>query len=152
VNRTIVKTITFPAGSRPYMLRVTPDGRHVWVQTAAAHTNVVLDADTMEVLETTPAGRGPVASAVSPAGGPHGIVTHTMEPFVLVLDAATGREVTRIDVGGPQTNVSFTPDGATAFVAVTMRDEVVAIDMQTLTVAGRIATAPRPFGLYLLEG
>ena len=54
-------------------------------------------------------------------------------------------------MGAPQSNVSFTPDGATAFVSVGMRDEVVVIDMRHLAVAGRIPTAARPFGLVLLH-
>ena len=138
-------------GSRPYMLRVTPDGRYLWVQTAAANTNVVLDTDTMEVLQTTPTGRGPVSSAVARLGERYGLITHTMEPYVLVLDADSGQEVTRVEVGGTQTTVSFTPDGSRAFVAVTPQDEVVAIDMRELAVAGRIPTSPRPFGLLLLQ-
>ena len=70
---------------------------------------------------------------------------------MLVLDRETGAEVTRIDVGAPQSNVSFTPDGTMAFVSVGIRDEVVALDMRELAVAGRVPTAARPFGLVLLH-
>jgi DNA-binding beta-propeller fold protein YncE len=41
------------------MLRVSPDGKDVWVQTRRANTNVVLDAETMQTLVTTPAGKQP---------------------------------------------------------------------------------------------
>ncbi|MCD6031819.1 MAG: hypothetical protein K0S78_4001, partial [Thermomicrobiales bacterium] len=34
------------------MLRVSPDGAIVWVQTASAQTNAVLDVETMETLHT----------------------------------------------------------------------------------------------------
>ncbi len=132
------------------MNRVSPDGRIVWLQTGGAHTNVVLDAETLEVLQETPVGQQPVTNAFQP-GGPYGMVTHAMDSFVVVLDKATGTEVTRIDVGGSQTMVSFTPDGAMAFVSVGSRNEVVAIDMHELAVAGRIATAARPWGLILLD-
>jgi DNA-binding beta-propeller fold protein YncE len=70
---------------------------------------------------------------------------------VLVLDAATGAEVKRIDVGTTQANVSFTPDGATAFVSLAGGDEVAAIDMAKLEVAGRIKTSRRPTGLVILN-
>ena len=66
----------FPEGSKPYMLRVTPDGQDLWVQTVGANTNVVLDAESMEVLHTESTGRGPVQSAFDPAGGRYGLVTH----------------------------------------------------------------------------
>ena len=133
------------------MLRVTPDGRDLWVQTAGANTNVVLAVDTMETRHTEPAGRGPVTCAFGPAGGRYGLVTHLEAPFVLALDRETGREAGRIDVGGPQANASFAPDGATAFVAVTGRDEVVAIDMAELAVAGRVPAGEEPMGLVVFD-
>jgi YVTN family beta-propeller protein len=146
-----VKTVEFPAGSKPYMLRVSPDGSVVWVQTAGDITNAVLDAESMETLHTEPLGRGPVQSAFGPPGGRYGLVTHLEEPFLLVLDQSTGRSVQRIDVGGPQANVSYMPDGATAYVTVTSRNEVVAIDMEELIVVSRIPVGEEPMGLAVFD-
>ena len=133
------------------MLRVTPDGKDLWVQTAGANTNVVLGVDTMETRHTEPAGRGPVTCAFGPGGGRYGLVTHLEASFVLALDRETGREAARIDVGGPQANASFAPDGATAFVAVTGRNEVVAIDMAELAVVGRVPAGEEPMGLVVFD-
>jgi len=71
-TRSIVKTVSFPAGSQPWMLRVSPDGKEVWVQTGRANTNVVLDAETMQTLVTTPAGKQPVEAAFQPNDGRYG--------------------------------------------------------------------------------
>ncbi len=133
------------------MLRVSPDGKHVWVQTGQANTNVVLDAETLDVVATTPAGKQPVQSAFQPNGGRYGLVTHFDDTFVLVLEQETGKAVTRIDVGKPQANISFTPDGGTAFVTVMGGDEVVAIDMVQLAVTAHIPTGRQPMGLVLLD-
>jgi DNA-binding beta-propeller fold protein YncE len=133
------------------MLRVTPDAKEVWVQTGGANTNAVLDAATMAVLHTTPAGRQPVQSAFPPAGGPYGLVLHFDDTFVLVVDRQSGKEFKRIDVGSPQANASFTPDGAVAFVTIPAHDEVVAIDMSPLEIVGRIKTGAQPMGLVLLD-
>ena len=133
------------------MLRVSPDGTELWVQTVGANTNVVLDVETLDVLHTETTGRGPVQSAFGPGGGRYGLVTHLEEDFVLVLDRETGRTVQRIEVGGPQANVSFMPDGATAYVTVTGRNEVVAIDMVALAVVARIAAGEEPMGLVLFD-
>jgi DNA-binding beta-propeller fold protein YncE len=146
-----VQTVEFSEGSKPYMLRVTPDGKELWVQTAGAATNAVLDTDRMETLHTEPTGRGPVQSAFGPAGGRYGLVTHLEETFVLVLDRSTGREAGRIEVGAPQANASFTPDGAMAFVTVPGRAEVVAIDMAELAVVGRVGTGEEPMGLVVFD-
>jgi YVTN family beta-propeller protein len=151
VKRRIVKRVEFPAGSKPYMLRVSPDGSVVWVQMAGENANAVLDAESMETLHTEPLGRGPVQSAFGPPGGRYGLVTHLEEPFLMVLDRATGRSVQRIDVGGPQANVSFMPDGATAYVTVTSRNEVVAIDMVELVVTSRIPVGEEPMGLVVFD-
>jgi len=150
-TRTIVKTVEFPAGSKPYMLRVSPDGKDLWVQTGEADTNVVLDVESMEVLQTEPVGRGPVQSAFGRLGGRYVLLTHLEETFVLVLDRQTGRAVQRIEVGGSQGNVSFLPDGTTAYVTVTSRHEVVAIDMTELVVIGRIAAGQEPMGLVVFN-
>jgi len=65
-NRKLIKTIPFPVHSKPHMLRVSPDGKEVWVQTADAHTNVVLHADDLSVLSTEQTGKYPVTNAWSP--------------------------------------------------------------------------------------
>ena len=57
----------------------------------------------------------------------------------------------RIDVGGPQANVSFLPDGSLAYVTVTGRNEVVAIDMGELAVIARIPTGEEPMGLVVFD-
>jgi DNA-binding beta-propeller fold protein YncE len=140
----------FPPASKPYMLRVTPDGLHVWVQTGGAQTNVVLDVETMTVVHTEPTGKGPVQSAFQP-GGRYGLVIQGDDTFILVLNQETGKTVTRIEVGAPQANASFTLDGSVAFVSVTGADEIVAIDMAQLTVISRIPTGGQPMGLILLD-
>ncbi len=62
-TRRLVKTVSFPARSKPHMLRVSPDGKEVWVQTVDANTNVVLNADDLSVLATSPTGNSPVTNA-----------------------------------------------------------------------------------------
>ena len=146
-----MKTVSFPAGSKPYMLRVSPDGKIVWVQTAGTNSNVVLDVESLEIVKTEPVGKGPVQSAFGPAGGRYGLITHLDETFVLALDQATGKPAQRIEVGGPQANPSITPDGSMAYVTVPNRNEVVAIDMAELTVVGRIPTGGEPMGIVVFD-
>lgn len=150
-TRRVIQSVDFPSGSKPYMLRVDPSGKEVWVLTADARTNVVLDVERMTTLHTEPVGRGPVQCAFGPAGGRYGLVTHLDETFVLALEQETGRVATRIEVGGSQANVSFTPDGALAYVTVTSRNEVVAIDMHELAVVGTIHAGEEPMGLAMVD-
>jgi DNA-binding beta-propeller fold protein YncE len=151
ITRRIAKTVTFPEGSKPYMLRVSPNGTVVWVQTAGAASNVVLDATTMEILHTEATGRGPVQSGFGPEGSRYGLVTHLDETFVLALEHETGQEAARIEVGAPQANASITPDGATAYVTVPSLAEVVAIDMKNLAIVGRIQAGEEPMGIVVFD-
>lgn len=131
------------------MLRVSPDGREVWVQTSAANTNVVLDAEDLSVLSTQPAGKGPVTNAWSPDGR-YSIVTNSGDTVANVFDAKTYREVKRLNVGQGGSNIGFTRDGSTAFIAVTGANAVAIVDMARLEVAGQVRAGSQPQGLIIL--
>lgn len=132
------------------MLRAAPDGKHVWVLTGATNENVILDAETLGTVATVKTGRAPVESAFGPAKGRYGLVAQLQETWVLAIDRRRLRAAARIEVGGSQSNISFTPDGTRAFVTVTSKNEVAVIDLATLDVTGRIATGAQPMGIVLV--
>ena len=47
--------------------------------------------------------------------------------------------------------MSFLPDGSVAYVTVTSRNEVVAIDMIELAVTGRNVAGDEPMGLVIID-
>ena len=145
-----MQRVNFPAGSEPIMLRVSPDGKYVWVQTYKTNMNYVLDADSMAVMNAIQAGTDPEQSAFQPNGGPYGMIAHLSDSFLLVLDSSTGNEVARIELGKTQANISYTADGAIAFVTSPTGDEVVVIDMARLAVMARLSTGKTPMGLALV--
>src|SRR6185436_16830884 len=98
VSRTLVKTVSFPARSKPHMLRVSPDGKEVWVQTAETDTNVVLSADDLSVLATQPTGKFPVTNAWTPDRR-YSIITNGKDTIAQIFDAKTFKEVKRLTVG-----------------------------------------------------
>jgi DNA-binding beta-propeller fold protein YncE len=148
-TRAVVQTATFPAGSKPHMLRVSRDGKEVWVQTAVDNTNVVLDADDLAVLATEPTGKGPVTNAWTPDGR-YSFVINNADTFVSVFDAGTYREVKRLEVGEGGANIGFSRDGNTAFVSVAGANVVAVVDLPTLEVVGQVPTGPQPMGLIVL--
>jgi YVTN family beta-propeller protein len=133
------------------MLRVSPDGSVVWVQTAVTANNVVLDAGSMQILKSVFAGEDPEQSAFQPNGGAYGLIAHIDSTALYVLDAKTGESVKTIELGEAQGNICFSPDGGTAFVTSFDGNEVVVVDMTKLAVAGRIPTGREPQGLVLLN-
>jgi DNA-binding beta-propeller fold protein YncE len=145
----LVKTVNFPAGSQPYMLRVSPDGKEVWVQTGKVDTNVVLSADDLSTLATLPTGKGPVTNAWSPDAR-YSVVTNAQDTFASVFDAKTYKEVGRLMVGQGASNIGFTRDGSTGFMSVTGANAVAVIDMAKLSVVSQVKAGTMPQGLIVL--
>jgi DNA-binding beta-propeller fold protein YncE len=148
VSRTLVKTVSFPARSKPHMLRVSPDGKEVWVQTGETDTNVVLSADDLSVLSTQPTGKYPVTNAWTPDRR-YSIVTNGKDTIAQVFDAKTFKEVKRLTIGQGGTNIGFSKDGKTAFIAVTGANAVAVVDMQKLALETRISAGKEPQGLIV---
>jgi len=151
----IVQRVQFPPGSKPFMLRVSPDGREVWVQATAANTNTILDARTMVVKASAVDGISPVTNAWSPDGR-YVLLTHEGDSTLTIYSAKAERRrrhqgpavvVRRLDLGADGANIAFTPDSRTAFVAVTGANSVAVIDLQALAVTSHIPVGKWPGGL-----
>lgn len=145
----VVARTRFPDGSKPWMLRVSPQGTHVWVQTATTGQNVVLDARTLHREHTETLGSKPVDGAWSPDGR-YQFTTQLGSDWVAVSDTESYQVIKRIRVGSPQANTSFRRDGRFAYVAVTGTDTVAVVDVDALEVATHIPTGTSPMGLILL--
>ena len=144
----IANRVEFPEGSRPWMLRVSPDGRKVWVQTATG-TNVVLDSQTLETLHTEELGEQPVTTAWSP-NGRYNFVTHFADSWVAIMDPKSGSLLKRLEVGQGGANVSFRSDGEYGYVAVTGENMVAVVEMESLEVETKLRTGEEPMGLIVL--
>jgi YVTN family beta-propeller protein len=148
VSRKLVKTVPFPARSKPHMLRVSPDGREVWVQTVGANTNVVLDANDLSVLSTQPTAKAPVTNAWTPDRR-YSIITHGQDTVAQIVDARTFKELKRLAIGPGGANIGFTKDGKTAFIAVTGANSVAVVDAETLTLVNHVKAGREPQGLIV---
>src|SRR5262249_32209078 len=142
------KTVSFPRRSKPHMLRVSPDGKEVWVQTAETDTNVVLSAEDLSVLSTQPTGKYPITNAWTPDRR-YSIVTNGKDTIAQIFDAKTFKEVKRLTVGQGATNIGFSKDGRTAFIAVTGANAVAVVDMQKLALEAQISAGKEPQGLIV---
>jgi YVTN family beta-propeller protein len=145
----VVRTVKFPDGSQPYMLRVSPDGKEVWVQTASADTNVVLSADDLSTLSTQPGGRTPVRNSWTPDAR-YSLLLSQDDTDAIVFDAKTYGEVSRLPIGQGGANVGYTKDGSTAFIAVAGSNSVAVIDLPKLSVESQIRVGSQPQGLIVL--
>ena len=144
----VARRVEFPEGSKPWMLRASPDGKEVWVQMASG-LNVVLDAQTLETLHAEELGEQPVTVAFSPDGR-YNFVTHFADDWVAVIDPGNGKLIKRLEVGQNGANVSFRPDGKFGYVSVTGENAVAVVEMESLEVETQLIVGEEPMGLIVL--
>lgn len=131
---------------------VSPDGNQLWAGSPRGKIAIV-DTVKKTLVESitapgvsganrvkfTPDGTRVLISRLS-FGGPAGVPGN-----IVVYDAATRKELKRIDAGGGVGGILMQPDGARAFGS--SRTGVVVIDLKTLEVVGRIDAGGNPDGL-----
>jgi YVTN family beta-propeller protein len=142
-----------PAGRGSEGFDISPDGKEIWAAAAQDNTVTIIDVASKKATQTLPIpvkganrlkftrdGKRVLISGLG--GGPN-----AQGPNVVVIDAATHKEVKQLTLGGGSAGILMQPDGARAFVAVSAKDKVVVIDLKTLEISGEIATGKQPDGL-----
>lgn len=145
----VIKRVHLGAGAHPHMLRVSPDGRFVWVQNAHANTNVILDAKTLDQVAVLPVGKTPVTNAFTPDGR-FGWISHAQDNFISVVDAQTFKEVNRIKVAQGLAVLAFRPDGKFAYVAAREAHAVGVIDVERQKLIKLIPAGQNPWGIITM--
>lgn len=79
--------------------------------------------------------------------GKHVFISSLSGSGLVILDAATHKEIKRIDLGHGAAGIQMQPDGSRAYVACTGGGYVAVIDLKALVMAGRIDAGPEPDGL-----
>jgi YVTN family beta-propeller protein len=75
------------------------------------------------------------------------IVSDAKAGEMIVVDAASRKEIKRIQIGQTPVGILITPDGKRAFVATMQDGKVAAIDLEKLVVSARIEPGQGPDGL-----
>ena len=134
---------------------VSPDGKELWAANAQEGTVTIIDVASKSVLATVPLSiKGANRLKFTP-DGKHVLVSGLggdTSINLVILDAASRKEIKTFDLGGGAAGILMVPDGSRAFVAVSAKDKVVAVDLKTLELAGSIATGKQPDGLAWVQG
>jgi DNA-binding beta-propeller fold protein YncE len=144
-----------PSGRGSEGFDVGINGTEVWAANAQDNTVTVIDVATKKPrltfpisveranrLKFTPDGKRVLVSGLG--AGPQGSPD---VPNLVVIDAATHKEIKQFNLGGGSAGILILADGSRAYVAVSAKDKVVAIDLQKLEVAGELSTGKNPDGL-----
>ncbi|MCH7494315.1 hypothetical protein IIA16_06370 [bacterium] len=124
-------------GSMVHSLRISPDGGRLYVLRANAAFIIVVDTESLEVVNRRQLSHSPSNLAVSPTGL-HLAVTLTMPDTVQIYDAAAEELLMTLPVGDAPKAVAFSEDGLRVLGA-DLRTRFVHIgDLATGTTVGKI--------------
>jgi len=133
-----------PVGRGSEGFDVSPDGKEAWVANAQDGTVSIIDLGTKTVMAAL-AANVPGANRLkfTPDGK---LVLVTPGSALVILDAATRKEVKRLPTVHGSGGIQMQPDGARAYVACGRDNYVAVIDLNTLEKVGQIDVAS-PDGL-----
>jgi YVTN family beta-propeller protein len=129
-NETVI-----PVGRGSEGFDVSPDSKEVWVANARDGTVSVIDLATKQVIATLAVN---VPGANRLKFSPDGKQVLVSAGQLVVLDAATRREVKRLQNVHGSGGIQMQPDGARAYVACGQDGYVAVIDLKTLEMIGHV--------------
>jgi YVTN family beta-propeller protein len=140
------------AGNGSEGFDVSPDGKEIWAANARDATVTIIDVAGKRATQTIRIGVNganrlkftPDGSRVFVSGLGFGGRTGS---DLVVLDAASRKEIKHFDLGGGAAGILMVPDGSRAFVAVSGAGYVAVVDLKTLEVTGRVSAGKGPDGL-----
>jgi YVTN family beta-propeller protein len=135
-----------PVSNAPEGFDVAPDGKELW---AASHQDMVtiIDIATKKVIQTIKVHTKFANRLKFTPDGKRILISDLGNGDLIVVDAASRKEVKRISLGRGASGILIAPDGSVAYVAVSPDNNVAVLDLKTVSVTGRIATGKGPDGL-----
>ena len=123
-------------GELPEGIDLSPDGREIWTATRNDGGVSIIDVASRRVVQTLDLG---MKDANRLKFTPDGrvLIIDGEAAAVVILDAATRREITRVTLGQADTGdgaVLVTPDGTRAYLGLRAEDRVAVLDLNTLEV------------------
>lgn len=144
-----------PAGRGSEGFDVSPDGKEIWTGNAQDNTATVIDFAAKKDIATfpisvrganrlkfTPDGKYVLISGLG--GGPGSAGS---SPNLVVIDAATRKEVKQLNLGGGSAGILIDPVGNRAFVAVSGGNKVAVVSLKDFSVTGYITPLAQPDGM-----
>jgi YVTN family beta-propeller protein len=134
-------------GKGPEGFDVSPDGRELWAANSGDGTVSVVDVASRKVVQTVPVSTKRSNRLKFTPDGKRVLISDLGTGDLVVLDAVARRELKRINLGHGAAGILVAPDGSRAYVAVSPDAQVAVVDLQTLSVTGRIVTGKGPDGM-----
>ena len=134
-------------GKGPEALDLSPDGRELWTAHSRDGGVSIIDVASKKVALTIDLRTRRSNRLKFTPDGKLVLVSDLDAGELVVVDAASRKEVKRIPVGRMAEGILIPPDGARAYVAVAGDGAVAIVDLKTLSVSGKIETGRGPDGM-----
>lgn len=126
---------------------VSPDGKEIWVANAQDGTVSIVDVASKKVTRTLDASVKGANRLKFTLDGKRVFISSLGGGDLVILDAATGKDVKRVKIGHGAAGILMQPGGTRAFVACSPDNYVVTVDLKSLEVTGHLEVGRDPDGL-----
>jgi len=145
IDRNSVTTV--PVGQGPEAIDLSPDGKELWTAHSRDGGVTVIDVAEKQVVRVFPIGTKRSNRLKFTPDGRHVLVSDLDGNEVVVIDAASRKEVKRIQMGRTPEGILMAKDGTRAYVAEAGENRIAILDLKTLEVTGHFTTGNGPDGM-----
>jgi YVTN family beta-propeller protein len=131
---------------------VSPDEKELWAANAGDGTVSVVDIAGRRVAQTFPVGAKRSNRLKFTPDGKRVLISDLTTGNLLVIDAASKKEIKRIKVGSGIAGILVALDGSKAYIGATPDNFVGVVDLKTLEMMGKISTGKGPDGMDWVSG
>lgn len=126
---------------------LSPDEQELWAANAGDQTVSIIRVGEKRVIETFPVDSKRSNRLKFTPDGKRVLISDLNTGNLLVIDAATRKEIKRIKVGSGIAGILISPDGSKAYIGATPDNYVGVVDLHTLELVKRISTGKGPDGM-----
>ncbi len=141
-----------PVGRGAEGFDLSPDERELWAANAGDQTVSTVSVAEKRVTRTFPVSARRSNRLKFTPDGKRVLISDLNTGNLLVLDAASRKEIKTIKIGSGIAGILISPDGSKAYVAATPDNFVGVVDLRTLELARRIQTGKGPDGMDWVSG
>jgi YVTN family beta-propeller protein len=126
---------------------VSPDGKQLWTASAEDGKIAIIDLATRTLATTLDANVAGANRLKFTTDGKRVLVSSLRTGDLFVFDAASHKELKRLNIGKGGAGILIAPDDSRAYIGCTPDNYVAVIDLKTLEVVGHIDVGGGPDGL-----
>jgi len=141
------KETTVPVSIGSEGFDVSPDGREIWTAASDDGKISVIDTATRKVTATIDAKIMGANRLKFTPDGKYVFISSLRNGDLFIYNAASHKEVKRLNIGHGAAGILMDPDGTRAFAACTGDNYVVVVDLKTLQLTGKRIDLGGPDGM-----